>query len=551
MKNKLILVTAMIFTAFSLNGCSVSEEGSSNLDSDLSQPTMTDVSSNSESNNQGVSDDQMIDSQITFADGYVLNDFESRYSEAGSLYPDKTVLVWACDEDIRYEEELNTYLNENNYPFVIVFRNLTPADDELYGDDGNFKSSYAKNLQSAIADGEQIDIVSTGYRFALFDTFANPYHYFVDNGILLPIEDMIVKTEDGKSFYDDTPENYWSSLTYDGHIYGIDGYLSGLTNTSCLQVNTDIVSENEQSSITGESYSELLSQLYELSNTKSEESDSTYQIIPHYLEDLSMFTDYDFIWSNIYIDENGVARNIYEAPEITELFNTLSYGFNEGYITNRADKIENTIADFAYTRCGDIVQNHTVVDSFFGTSAMNGSAEGYRIYPNITKNVHSAQNATGICSKSENADLAIQALMICLCNEECNNLLCFGTDYEIKSGCISPNGYYNTIIVENRLAHNPFLGLFNTDIRQEYKTAYESSVLSPYVGFTFDTSSVASELLAIEGIIYGVPDEFPSDEYQSGEEYLSSLNERLYDAGLQDVLDEANRQLVKYNEENS
>ncbi|MDD6279784.1 MAG: hypothetical protein PUA81_08390, partial [Oscillospiraceae bacterium] len=121
MKNKLILVTAMIFTVFSLNGCSVSEEGSSNLDSDLSQPTMTDVSSNSESMNQDVSDDQMIDSQITFADGYVLNDFESRYSEAGSLYPDKTVLVWACDEDIRYEEELNTYLNENNYPFVIVF----------------------------------------------------------------------------------------------------------------------------------------------------------------------------------------------------------------------------------------------------------------------------------------------------------------------------------------------------------------------------------------------------------------------------------------------
>ena len=101
------------------------------------------------------------------------------------------------------------------------------------------------------------------------------------------------------------------------------------------------------------------------------------------------------------------------------------------------------------------------------------------------------------------------------------------------------------------MAHNPFLGLFNTDIRQEYKTAYENSVLSPYVGFTFDTSRVASELLAIEGIIYSVPDEFPSDEYQSGEEYLTSLNERLYDAGLQDVLDEANRQLVKYNEENS
>lgn len=49
--------------------------------------------------------------------------------------------------------------------------------------------------------------------------------------------------------------------------------------------------------------------------------------------------------------------------------------------------------------------------------------------------------------------------------------------------------------------------------------------------------------------MYSITEEFPSDEYSSAEEYLTELNNRLYDAGLQDILDEANRQLEVYNNE--
>ena len=42
--------------------------------------------------------------------------------------------------------------------------------------------------------------------------------------------------------------------------------------------------------------------------------------------------------------------------------------------------------------------------------------------------------------------------------------------------------------------------------------------------------------------------DFPSKEYKTGKEYLDKLNDDLNSAGLQDILDEVNRQLEEYNE---
>lgn len=557
MKNYSKKVSWIFAILISLYLCSCSNTNSTSVtEAQLEQSDITQSVNNANSEIVDSIDNEFVgeidlSSAIYFSDGYVLQDYETRYKKAKSQYPDSSVLVWASDTDIRYEEELNDYLSQNGYPFVIIFRNLTPNDDELYDDDGHFRSSYAEQLQTVISNGEQIDIVSTGYKFALYDTFSNPYHFFADEGIFLPIENTLQNSNIGKTFYEETPDNYWQSLTYNGHIYGIDGYLSGLHNAACLQVNTNLVSKDELSKLNAATFPELLTQLYDISSAYTSDGEPEYSIVPHYFEDLSMFVDYDFIWESIYIDENGKACNIYEAPEIEKLFELISDGYNAGYIVNRSNSIKTTLADFAYTRCGDKVQNGITVDSFFGTSAMDGSTEGYRIYPQSTKNIHPAQNATGICSKSQNVDLAVEALALCLCNESCNNLLCFGTDYEIKSNCISPNGYYNTIIVENRLVHNPFYGLFYSDIRAEYKAAYENSILSPYINFSFEGSKVADKLIEVQSIVYSVPSEFPSEEYKSGKEYLDFLNQRLYDAGLQDILDEANKQLEKYNEENN
>ena len=163
--------------------------------------------------------------------------------------------------------------------------------------------------------------------------------------------------------------------------------------------------------------------------------------------------------------------------------------------------------------------------------------------------MHSAGIATGISTKSEYSELALEALFTCLCDETINNLLCFGPDCSIESGLANPSGYYNTLIVENRFAHNPFAGLFERDIRTDYMEAYDNCEVSEYKDFTFDATGLEEELFAIQKIYYSVSSEFPSSNYANEAEYLEELNRKLYDAGLQDVLDEANRQLEVYRDE--
>ena len=127
--------------------------------------------------------------------------------------------------------------------------------------------------------------------------------------------------------------------------------------------------------------------------------------------------------------------------------------------------------------------------------------------------------------------------------------MCYGIDYEVVDGCITTNGYYNTMNVENKLSRLPFSGLEYSDMHKRFKAALNDFDVSEYAGFSFDGSKVKQQIIDTEKVLSLIDMEYPSDQYNSGEEYLTILNERLCDAGLQDIIDEANRQLEVYNNE--
>ena len=66
-----------------------------------------------------------------YSDGTPILDFDTRYENIKNTYPDKKILIWASNENVRYEEEVNKYLNDNKAEYVICFKNICD-DKEMY-----------------------------------------------------------------------------------------------------------------------------------------------------------------------------------------------------------------------------------------------------------------------------------------------------------------------------------------------------------------------------------------------------------------------------------
>ena len=142
--------------------------------------------------------------------------------------------------------------------------------------------------------------------------------------------------------------------------------------------------------------------------------------------------------------------------------------------------------------------------------------------------------------------MAFDALATIMTDKKINTLLCYGDDYEIIDNQIKPNGYYNTYMVENKMISYPFYQYESANTQSHFKKVINNADLSKNIGFYFDGKKVSNQLVKMENIINKLNKEFPSSEYKTGEEYLKELNKKLYDAGLQDVIDEANRQLDEF-----
>jgi hypothetical protein len=102
--------------------------------------------------------------------------------------------------------------------------------------------------------------------------------------------------------------------------------------------------------------------------------------------------------------------------------------------------------------------------------------------------------------------------------------------------------------MENRLLRMPFYGVNDSKSNEKLGQALSEFELSENSGFAFDCENVSEQIIAVDEILKNIDTEFPSEKYKTGKEYIDSLNERLYGAGLQYILDEVDKQLAEYYE---
>lgn len=528
-------LTVIIAAAMLLAGCSKTDSASEGASSAAESTLHT---STAATNNSPDSEDEGTYNGVTylFPDGTPVLSFEKRYEKTAEKYPDKTILVWALDIDVRFENELNEYLVSQGKDYVICFDNIIFAADN-FGINGE-TVSYTMKLDNNIAAGAEYDIVSSGGVYMNIDGFSGTYKRCVDKGYFVPLDRYLFDTEPGRKLYSLMPEEYWDTLRIDGSIYGFDGELTSFRYSTGFMFNTEITEREgiDANLFTGSCY-DIVRQL--IDRCKGNEMMLQFQEIYALAQEEAPG---ELITQCVYI-ENGKAKNLFESENAARLFDKVCEGFNNGnvYPLNKAADISKLLAATrSYPGGGYIFDGMTTSDE----NGILGIIPAYLHFPDALVRISQADMATGVYSGSKHKDMAFDALASVMSDKELNDLICFGTDRDNRDGVIYSvqENTFNTVGIENLFLRSPTSSESIAD-RDKLRQAYEQGDMMKTAYPELDLTAVEKQMSSTNMTVLNIPAFFPDEKYKNGSEYLEELNRLLYSQGLQDIIDEINRQL--------
>ena len=190
-------------------------------------------------------------------------------------------------------------------------------------------------------------------------------------------------------------------------------------------------------------------------------------------------------------------------------------------------------------------------------------AENTTGFPDLNVQISDAKISTNTFQKfgfavpvtSKNPEKALELLNLMWEDEEFRNTITWGIegeDWEVNADGMAcfpegkgPDNTYHTadFFYGNRLEIIPWEGQ-PVDIRQQMKDANEKTEMSEFFGFTVDSEKVATQVTAVKTVV---------DEYKPAlsagsltddvDGKVAEMIQKMYDAGLQDILDEYQSQL--------
>ncbi|MCD7771190.1 MAG: ABC transporter substrate-binding protein [Oscillospiraceae bacterium] len=542
MKRLLSLILAASLT-FSLCGC-----GSETMQKSETTPattttavTTTEVTTHEYYITSWMDDDGNIRYHEEFEDGSTMEYSKSpdiqTYDEIQAEYPDKTVLVVACVGNNRYRyitESVNEYLSDLGKDYVICFE--FTENNPIYSDycSNVGLSDWYSDLKSKVDSGEQIDIIST-----------TNYFYSIRDNMLAPLDDYLESTEVGQTLYSMMPENLWRAYSYNGTIYGINCNGS-IKPTHAYLVDAALADEY------GYDFSKSFTDQLDLLETIQSESvdKAVYSFFSTLMVDCS--TDKTELTSGVYWDaENKTAISWLDDEDYISTLKTAFTLHNEGLSTTSY-----TESYFALECTVDYPSEIGEVFNYWtGYEDDDGNAIYKRVYavydesePVLTRNNY----ALGVSSTSKYQDMAFDFIATMLTDEELNNRMCYA-DYESEmysDGRINNNLYYYACDqFSNLLLSVPNTSQTN-DIADVYKTSLENAYVSEDFDFIFDDSEVYQQCLDVLGVM-GNMTYNRLTEYTDFDEYIYNLRALLEEAGIDDIIQEANRQYDEWRKSQS
>lgn len=447
------------------------------------------------------------------------------YEEIQSEYPDKNVLVWVIEETL-YERnypfrtaEVNDYLDEKGYDFAVCF---VPIRVE--------EQTYTAQVTDMVNSGEQVDIIYASFTTS-GEAGSNSYHKYIYNGLFSPL-DAFFDTAEGKTLYELMPEKHWEALRVNGQIYGVDGSMQTLSLDYGYYVNAELAEKYGY-----DIHLPLEEQIEILEQVKSTEKKCDVFAAWENYTSFAYYANIQSITSAVYWDDTehrakSALDNVQYADRL-RLFYTLK---QKGLLVNPEMQESFFILQTNFCPGAGLVWN---ADETISVPYGENTVEAYPIFPKDTA-VRQAYCATGISTASQHPDMAFRLLALTQTDAYLNNLLTYGAqgeDYELADGIVSE--VQNCVSLDrfaNYMICHPYQS--NGFCAEDYRTIFAAASVSEDIGFAFDGREMISQTQAIDEVLSA----FMLSTDQSFDDMLNTLKTELEQAGIQEVMDECNRQ---------
>lgn len=412
---------------------------------------------------------------------------------------------------------------------------------------------YSQKMQVVINTDDAWDLCFTC-------SWTNDYLQNVQKGAFLELDELL--QNQGKEMYEQIDERFWEAAKVGGTIYGVPsekeiGSCPMWVFTKEYVDKYDIPYQEIHSLEDLEPWLQLI---------KENEPD----VVPMYLtKDYTAPTYMDKIQDPVgiaYDDDELIVKNVFETETMLSTLRTMRKYYLAGYINKDAAVASDDKSIRRFVTKGDgqpyaqltwskDLGYEVVVSQIMDTKITNESARGAM---------------TAVNRNSRHPEKAMELLNLINTDEYLRNLLNYGIEgvhwerveadaEEIEAVAGSDYAYDFKIRLNEASARDysvPYWvqgGLFHTYVLENepldkwivFKEFNDASIAAPSFGFDFQLEPVSSQVSAFRNIL----DEFGKSLYTGSvdpDKYVPQLNKKLEEAGLQEVIDEMQRQLDEW-----
>lgn len=482
-------------------------------------------------------------------------DYISRLKELET--EDNTLVIYTADS---YSNEgilkLNQLLSENGYSWKLQIRQL--PDEYWYG----FTTELISDLEK---QGIPADILTLCQDQAISAA---------REGQLAELEPYL-NTESGQKLKAQLPEKYWELSAIDERYYGIASLAA--PESGGWAVNQELM---EKYNFTEKDLAKPLDELEEVLQTVSEGEKSNSQftafvVVPEFLfyrlpfsfADMSLPVGYwktgGYGESSTEVDNTEELVNLFDTEEMRKLTETLNDYFQKGYVQQCAAGLPESDHFFMQPDYnGYPIYREDGLDTW-----TNRNGILLRRIPYFNSDTSSLSvNSNVILKSSSHQDEAFEFLSLMMTDQKVSDLLLYGaegTDYEKEGDRIIAGENLTEWECSYKKLGNPAVSSPVSPYEDEKKTeclklALDTVTDSPLYGFQFDETPVQNQVDAVrkqfsemgyfrQMFLFKKSTESQTEsQAENWEEYYDSYCRKLKEAGIDEVVDEMNRQLKAF-----